>query len=106
MEDEKIPPALPEAVQHYVLDAFGRSDKAIGRDILLSLARRAEYARGVHPSFGGLASVEAELAELKAAEADFRRTGDARRMREEAIDVMATCIRLINFETRPQEKKP
>lgn len=103
--ENDLKPPLPEAVQLYVLDAFGRGNEALGRDLLLSVARRAAYAREIHPSFGGMESVESELAELKRAEADFRRTGDPRRMREEAVDVMATCIRLINFETRPQEVK-
>ena len=107
MEDEKTtpPPPLPEAVQYYVLDAFGGEDgTGIGRDLLLSLARRVAYAREVHPCFGGLASVESELAELKRAYADFARCGDARRIREEALDVMATCIRLINLEM-PVERR-
>lgn len=104
MEAERIPP-LPEAVQNYVLDAFGGGDGLeIGRDLLLSLARRAAYAREVHPRFGGLDSVESELAELKQAYADFARCGDPRRVREEALDVMATCIRLANFESREEWK--
>lgn len=99
-EDKKTAPPLPEAVQRYVLDAFGGGHGTdIGRDLLLSLARRAAYARRVHPCFGGLASVESELAELKRAYADFARCGDARRIREEALDVMATCIRLANLES-------
>lgn len=105
MEDEKTPPPLPEAVQWYVLDAFGDEDgTGIGRDLLLSLARRVAYAREVHPRFGGFASVQEEFSELKAACEDFRRCGDPRRMREEALDVMATCIRLVNFE-EPAEVK-
>ena len=100
MEDiETPPPPLPEAVQWYVLDAFGDEDgTGIGRDLLLSLARRVAYAREVHPRFGGMASVCDEFDELKRAYADFGRSGDPRRLREEAIDVMATCIRLVNFE--------
>ena len=105
MEDEKTPPPLPEAVQWYVLDAFGDGDgTGAGRDLLLSLARRVAYAREVHPRFGGMASVCAEFDELKQAYAGFGTGGDPRRMREEAIDVMATCIRLINFE-EPAEVK-
>lgn len=97
---ETPPPPLPEPVQDYVLAAFGRLDNALGRDLLLSLARRVEYAREIHPSFGGLDAVLDEVEELKRAAAHFRSSGDPRRMREEAVDVMATCIRLINFETR------
>ena len=105
MEDEKTPPPLPEAVQWYVLDAFGDEDgTGIGRDLLLSLARRVAYAREVHPRFGGMESVCAEFNELRAAYESFRRDGDPRRMREEALDVMATCIRLVNFE-EPAEVK-
>ena len=105
MEDEKTPPPLPEAVQWYILDAFGGGDgTGLGRDLLLSLARRVAYAREVHPRFGGFASVQEEFGELKAACEDFRRGGDPRRMREEALDVMATCIRLVNFE-EPAEVK-
>ena len=106
MEDiETTPLPLPEAVQFYVLDAFGDEDgPQIGRDLLLSLARRVAYAREVHPRFGGFASVQDEFNELKAACEDFRRCGDPRRMREEALDVMATCIRLVNFE-EPAEVK-
>ena len=106
MEDEKTPPPLPEAVQYYVLDAFGDEDGTdIGRDLLLSLARRVAYAREVHPRFGGMDSVRDEFNELMAAHEAFRRDGDPRRMREEALDVMATCIRLINLEM-PVEEKP
>lgn len=105
MEAEKIPAALPEAVQNYVLDAFGGGDGLeIGRDLLLSLARRAAYAREVHPRFGGMASVCGEFDELKRAYDGFCRSGDPRRVREEALDVMATCIRLINFEESGEEK--
>ena len=106
MEDEKTPPPLPEAVQYYVLDAFGDEDGTdIGRDLLLSLARRVAYAREVHPRFGGMDSVHDEFNELMAAHEAFRRDGDPRRMREEALDVMATCIRLCNLEM-PVEEKP
>jgi hypothetical protein len=105
MEDEKTPPPLPEAVQWYVLDAFGDEDgTGIGRDLLLSLARRVVYAREVHPRFGGMASVESEFGELKRAYADFARSGDPRRVREEALDVMATCVRLVNFEESAEEE--
>ena len=105
MEDEKTPSPLPEAVQWYVLDAFGDEDgTGIGRDLLLSLARRVAYAREVHPRFGGFASVQEEFAELKQAHASFEADGDPRRMREEALDVMATCIRLINLEM-PVERR-
>lgn len=105
MEDIETPPLpLPEAVQFYVLDAFGGEDgTVIGRDLLLSLARRVEYAREVHPRFGGMDSVQDEFAELKLAHASFEADGDPRRMREEALDVMATCIRLVNLEM-PVEK--
>lgn len=106
MEDEKIPSPLPEAVQYYVLDAFGGEDGMVaGRDLLLSLARRVAYAREVHPGFGGMDSVLGECAELKRAHASFEADGDPRRMREEALDVMATCIRLINLEM-PVKAKP
>ena len=101
MEDEKTtpPPPLPEAVQLYVLDAFGDEDgTGIGRDLLLSLARRVAYAREIHPRFGGFASVLDEVHELQLAANQFKEDGDPRRMREEAIDVMATCIRLANLE--------
>ena len=106
MEDiETPPPPLPEAVQFYVLDAFGDEDGTdIGRDLLLSLARRVAYAREVHPRFGGMDSVQDEFAELKQAHAAFEADGDPRRMREEALDVMATCIRLINLEM-PAERR-
>ena len=93
MEDEKTPPPLPEAVQWYVLDAFGDEDgTGIGRDLLLSLARRVAYARFVHPEFGGAETVLSEAMELKDA------AGNGRREREEALDVAATCVRLLNGE--------
>lgn len=98
VQSETLPPPLPEPLQHYVLDRFGCGDEALGRDLLLSLARRAAYAREVHPLFGGIDSVQDEFAELKLAYAGFEADGDPRRMREEALDVMATCIRLINLE--------
>lgn len=106
MKDIETPPSpLPEAVQNYVLDAFGDEDGTdIGRDLLLSLARRVAYAREIHPVFGGLGSVQDEFGELKQAYADFARSGDARRVREEALDVMATCIRLANFESMAEWK--
>ena len=98
-----FPPPLSEPVQGYVLDAFGGGDEELGRDLLLSLARRAAYARDVHPRFGGMASVRSEFEELEAAHALFRTHGDPRRMREEALDVMATCIRLCNLEMPVEE---
>ena len=101
MENEKTPPLpLPEAVQNYVLDAFGGDDgPENGRDLLLSLARRVAYARAVHPRFGGMASVCGEFDELKLAFVGFGTGGGSYlRMREEALDVMATCVRLINLE--------
>lgn len=105
VQPETPPPPLPEPVQYYVLDAFGDEDGTdIGRDLLLSLARRVAYARDVHPVFGGLDSVQDEFAELKLAYAGFEADGDPRRMREEALDVMATCIRLINLEM-PVERR-
>jgi hypothetical protein len=106
MEDiETPPPPLPERVQGYVLDAFGDGDEELGRDLLLSVARRVSYAREIHPSFGGIGSVADEMRELKCACSAFAERGDPRRMREEAIDVMATCIRLCNLEM-PVEEKP
>ena len=99
------PPPLQEAVQNYVLDAFGDDDEELGRDLLLSVARRVSYAREIHPRFGGFASVLDEVHELQLAANQFKTHGDPRRMREEAIDVMATCIRLCNFEM-PVEEKP
>lgn len=104
MEDKKTTPPLPEAVQRYVLDAFGGGDAGIGRDLLLSLARRVAYARAVHPRFGGMASVCGEFDELKLAFVGFGPAGDNRRIREEALDVMATCIRLINLEDLADEE--
>lgn len=105
MEDIETPPLpLPEAVQFYVLDAFGDGDTEHGRDLLLSLARRVSYAREVHPRFGGLASVLDEVHELQLAANRFKADGDPRRMREEALDVMATCIRLVNLEMLPEEE--
>lgn len=103
MEDTETPP-LPEAVQFYVLDAFGDGDPEHGRDLLLSLARRVSYAREVHPRFGGFASVLDEVNELQLAANRFKADGDPRRMREEALDVMATCIRLVNLEMPPEEE--
>ena len=104
LEDDLKPPlSLPDAVQCYVLGVFGRGDAMIGRDLLLSLARRVAYAREVHPRFGGMASVCAEFDELKRAYAGFGASGDPRRLCEEALDVMATCIRLVNFEEPSEE---
>lgn len=102
--EKDLKPSLPAAVQEYVLSAFGDGDAEHGRDLLLALARRVAFAREVHPRFGGLASVESELDELKQAYADFARSGDARRVREEALDVLATCVRLANFESREEWK--
>ena len=102
LEDDLKPP-LSAAVQEYVLSAFGDGDAEHGRDLLLSLARRVAFAREVHPRFGGMASVCAEFDELKRAYAGFGASGDPRRLCEEALDVMATCIRLVNFEEPSEE---
>lgn len=101
LEDDLKPP-LPAAVQEYVLSAFGDGDAEHGRDLLLALARRVAFAREVHPVFGGMKSVADEFAELSREAARFRTDGDARRMCEEALDVMATCIRLVNIEMLPE----
>ena len=100
--EKDLKPPLSEELQHYVLDRFGCGSEELGRDLLLALARRAAFAREIHPVFGGMKCVESELAELKRAYADFARSGDIRRVREEALDVMSTCIRLVNAETLPE----
>lgn len=96
--ENDLKPPLPAAVQEYVLSAFGDGDAEHGRDLLLALARRVAFAREVHPRFGGMSSVCGEFDELKRAYAGFGASGDPRRLCEEALDVMATCIRLVNFE--------
>ena len=96
--EKDLKPLLPAAVQEYVLSAFGDGDAEHGRDLLLALARRVAYARDVHPVFGGMKSVADEFAELSREAARFRKDGDSRRMREEALDVMSTCVRLVNVE--------
>jgi hypothetical protein len=98
MKDEKTSSPLSETLQHYVLDRFGCGDEALGRDLLLALARRVAFAREVHPVFRGMKSVADEFAELSREASRFCEDGDSRRMREEALDVMATCIRLYNVE--------
>ena len=50
------------------------------------------YARFVHPEFGGVETVLSEAMELKDA------AGSPTRTREEALDVAATCVRLLNME--------
>lgn len=103
--EKDLKPPLSAAVQEYVLSAFGDEDgMVIGRDLLLALAQRVAFAREVHPVFGGMDCVQDEFAELKQAHAAFEADGDPRRMREEALDVMATCIRLINLEMPAKEK--
>ena len=97
LEDDLKPP-LSAAVQEYVLSAFGDGDAEHGRDLLLALARRVAFAREVHPVFRGMKSVADEFAELSREASRFCEDGDSRRMREEALDVMATCIRLYNVE--------
>ena len=103
MEESKTPLLSPEA-QAYVFASLGFGDSEAGRDLLLSLARRVNYARAVHPKFGGFDSVHAETVELAAArgaaaeaEAEGLRAQWSR-VREEAVDVMATCVRLVNME--------
>ena len=100
--EKDLKPPLPAAVQEYVLSAFGNGDAEHGRDLLLALARRVSFAREVHPVFGGMKCVEGEFAELSREADRFCANGDFRRAREEALDVMATCIRLINVETLPE----
>ena len=97
-------PLFTPAEQKFLKYAFALGCPEQTRDVLLSLARRVAYAREVHPRFGGMDSVQDEFAELKQAHAAFEADGDPRRMREEALDVMATCIRLINFEM-PVERR-
>lgn len=96
--EKDLKPPLSAAVQEYVLSAFGDGDAEHGRDLLLALARRVAFARKVHPVFCGMKCVEGEFAELSREADRFRGGGDSRRMREESLDVMATCIRLYNVE--------
>ena len=100
--EKDLKPPLSAAVQEYVLSAFGDGDAEHGRDLLLALARRVAFAREVHPVFGGMKCVADEFAELSREAARFRTDGDSRRMREEALDVMSTCVRLINIEMLPE----
>ena len=100
--EKDLKPPLSAAVQEYVLSAFGDGDAEHGRDLLLALARRVAFAREVHPVFGGMKSVADEFAELSREAARFSMDGDSRRMREEALDVMSTCIRLANVEMLPE----
>lgn len=100
--EKDLKPPLSAAVQEYVLSAFGNGDLEHGRDLLLALARRVSFARKVHPGFDGMMCVEGEFAELSREADRFFKNGDSRRMREEALDVMATCIRLVNVETMPE----
>ena len=92
METKQHTAPVSDAALWYVLVSLGRGDADAGRDLLLPLARRVRYARDVHPEFGGMDSVRAEMSELEEAHPGVRRS------REEAIDVMATCVRLINGE--------
>ena len=96
--EKDLKPPLSAAVQEYVLSAFGNGDLEHGRDLLLALARRVAFARKIHPVFGGMKCVADEFAELTREADRFCMDGDARRMREEALDVMSTCIRLCNLE--------
>ena len=100
--EKDLKPPLSAAVQEYVLSAFGDGDAEHGRDLLLALARRVAFAREVHPVFGGMKCVADEFAELSREAARFNMDGDSRRMREEALDVMSTCIRLANVEMLPE----
>lgn len=85
-------PLFTLAEQKFLKYAFALGCPEQTRDVLLSLARRVAYARFVHPEFGGAETVLAEAMELKDA------AGNARREREEALDVAATCVRLLNGE--------
>lgn len=85
-------PLFTLAEQKFLKYAFALGCPEQTRDLLLSLARRVAYARFVHPEFGGAETVLAEAMELKDA------AGNARREREEALDVAATCVRLLNGE--------
>ena len=85
-------PLFTPAEQTFLKYAFALGCPEQTRDVLLSLARRVAYARFVHPEFGGAETVLAEAMELKDA------AGNARREREEALDVAATCVRLLNGE--------
>ena len=91
-------PLFTPAEQKFLKYAFALGCPEQTRDLLLSLARRVAYARFVHPEFGGAEAVLSEAVELKEA------AGNARRVREEALDVMATCIRLANFESMAEWK--
>lgn len=85
-------PLFTLAEQKFLKYAFALGCPEQTRDVLLSLARRVAYARFVHPEFGGAETVLAEAMELKDA------AGNGRREREEALDVAATCVRLLNGE--------
>ena len=85
-------PLFTLAEQKFLKYAFALGCPEQTRDVLLSLARRVAYARFVHPEFGGAETVLAEAMELKDA------AGNERREREEALDVAATCVRLLNGE--------
>ena len=85
-------PLFTLAEQKFLKYAFALGCPEQTRDVLLSLARRVAYARFVHPEFGGAETVLSEAMELKDA------AGNARREREEALDVAATCVRLLNGE--------
>lgn len=84
-------PLFTPAEQKFVKYAFALGDAERTRDIVLSIARRVAYARFVHPEFGGVETVLSEAMELKDA-------GSPARDREEALDVAATCVRLLNME--------
>lgn len=85
-------PLFTLAEQKFLKYAFALGCAEQTRDVLLSLARRVAYARFVHPEFGGAEAVLSEAMELKDA------AGNERREREEALDVAATCVRLLNGE--------
>ena len=103
MEEPKSVLLSPEA-QAYVFASLGCGDAEAGRDLLLSLARRVQYARAVHPLFGGFDAVHDEVLELEEAcsrlapKVPEHLRARSARVREEALDVMATCVRLVNGE--------
>jgi len=66
-------------------------------------ARESAVAQAPEPAPAPVAPPEPPKP-LDAAHAAFEADGDPRRMREEALDVMATCIRLINLEM-PVERR-
>lgn len=82
-----------------VFEEIGQGDPFAGHSIVESMAYRVAHARRAHPDFvpdkkDGLKVLLDEVEEVRSAIAK----DDTPDMMEELLDVVAVCLRMLNFE--------